>query len=139
MPFALIDKDLKNVVALHEQNDFEFLEDRISFGGINILNATQATHEVVEVAAAPAGYKDGLFKHDGSELVRNELPDTEAERLAEEARNKRNQLLAETDWTQGADIPTTIKSAHKPYRQALRDVPLQEGFPYNIIWPTKPE
>ena len=58
---------------------------------------------------------------------------------AEAARNKRNALLVETDWTQGADIPTTIKSAHKPYRQALRDVPLQEGFPYNIIWPTKPE
>lgn len=58
---------------------------------------------------------------------------------AAEERAKRDQLLAATDWTQGADIPTTIKSAHKPYRQALRDVPLQEGFPYNIIWPTKPE
>lgn len=57
----------------------------------------------------------------------------------EAARDKRNALLAETDWTQGADIPTTIKSAYKPYRQALRDVPLQEGFPNNIIWPTKPE
>ena len=57
----------------------------------------------------------------------------------EAARDKRNALLAETDWTQGADIPTTIKSAYKPYRQALRDVPLQEGFPNNILWPTKPE
>lgn len=137
MPFALIDKDLKNVVALREQNDFEFLADRISFGGINILNATQTTHEVVEVAATPAGYKDGLFKHDGSELVRNELPDTETERLAEEARNKRTQLLADTDWRFRSDMSPS--QTWIDYCQALRDVPSQEGFPYDIIWPAKPE
>lgn len=58
---------------------------------------------------------------------------------AEAARDLRNALLAETDWTQGEDIPVTIKSAHKTYRQALRDVPQQAGFPDNIQWPVKPE
>lgn len=66
-------------------------------------------------------------------------PKPDLETLSFMVRAERDRLLQSTDWTQGADIPTTIKSAYKPYRQALRDVPLQEGFPYNIIWPTKPE
>lgn len=55
------------------------------------------------------------------------------------AREMRNRLLAETDWTQGVDVPSAIKDVYAEYRQALRDVPSQEGFPQNIIWPTKPE
>ena len=56
--------------------------------------------------------------------------------LASEARNKRNQLLAETDWTSSSDV--TMSNAMKTYRQALRDVPAQSGFPTDINWPTKP-
>jgi len=53
--------------------------------------------------------------------------------LANEARNKRNQLLASTDWTASSDI--TMSDAMKAYRQALRDVPAQSGFPTTINWP----
>jgi hypothetical protein len=55
------------------------------------------------------------------------------------ARNKRNQLLAETDWTQAKDVPDAVSSKWAPYRQALRDVPQQAGFSDNVTWPTKPE
>jgi hypothetical protein len=55
------------------------------------------------------------------------------------ARALRNQLLAETDWTQVADVPQTTKDKWSAYRQALRDVPQQTGFPNNIQWPSKPE
>lgn len=55
------------------------------------------------------------------------------------AREARNRLLAETDWTQGEDVPPAIKDTYTEYRQALRDVPEQDGFPNEIIWPTKPE
>jgi hypothetical protein len=54
-------------------------------------------------------------------------------------RETRNELLAETDWTQAADVPQTIKDKWATYRQALREVPQQPGFPTNITWPTKPE
>lgn len=57
---------------------------------------------------------------------------------AEEARRKRNRLLASSDWTQMPDSPVDA-SVWSTYRQALRDVTLQEGFPENIVWPTKPE
>jgi hypothetical protein len=54
------------------------------------------------------------------------------------AREKRNGLLAESDWTQLAD-PLIDKTAWATYRQALRDVPQQDGFPNTITWPEKPE
>jgi hypothetical protein len=56
-----------------------------------------------------------------------------------DARRKRAQLLASTDWTQNADIPQATKDKWAPYRQALRDVPQQSGFPNNIVWPTAPQ
>ena len=54
-----------------------------------------------------------------------------------EIREKRDVLLAETDWTQNPDVPSTTKVKWQTYRQALRDVPSQSD-PYNITWPTKP-
>lgn len=59
-------------------------------------------------------------------------------RKAAEVRKERNILLAATDWTQAVDIPQTVKDKWAPYRQALRDVPQQEGFPENITWPQEP-
>lgn len=55
-----------------------------------------------------------------------------------EVRSERNILLAQSDWTQVADAPVD-QAAWAAYRQALRDVPQQSGFPNNVIWPTKPE
>lgn len=53
-----------------------------------------------------------------------------------EVREKRQTLLAETDWWALAD--RTMTQAEIDYRQALRDVPTQAGFPENVTWPTKP-
>lgn len=58
--------------------------------------------------------------------------------LAASARSKRDALLASTDWSQLADVPQPTKDKWAPYRQALRDVPTQTGFPANIIWPAAP-
>ncbi len=45
--------------------------------------------------------------------------------------------LAESDWTQLADAPVD-DLVWAVYRQALRDIPTQTGFPWNITWPAKP-
>lgn len=55
----------------------------------------------------------------------------------EEIRTKRDLLLAESDWTQVADAPVD-QAAWATYRQALRDIPAQAGFPNTIDWPTQP-
>lgn len=57
---------------------------------------------------------------------------------AEDARNHRDALLTASDWTQVADA-NVDQAAWATYRQALRDIPQQAGFPENIIWPTMPE
>ncbi len=64
----------------------------------------------------------------------------QAEQFAAQAaaiRAERNRLLAACDWTQLADAPvSSFQWAN--YRQALRDVPSQVGFPWTVVWPTPP-
>ena len=60
------------------------------------------------------------------------------DRKAAEVRAERSAKLAATDWTQGADTPQATKDKYAPYRQALRDVPTQSGFPNTVVWPVQP-
>jgi len=70
-------------------------------------------------------------------------------------KEERNLLLDETDWTLANDIPQATKDKWAMYRQALRDIPQQPGFPWyeqivieidrgyaidltNLPWPQKP-
>jgi hypothetical protein len=52
------------------------------------------------------------------------------------ARGQRDLLLSEVDWSAGSDV--VMSDAMKAYRQALRDIPQQAGFPDTIEWPVKP-
>ena len=53
-----------------------------------------------------------------------------------EARAMRDSLLASTDWTANSDV--TMSDEMRVYRQALRDITDQPGFPTDVTWPTKP-
>ena len=59
------------------------------------------------------------------------------EEQADSVRADRNARLAACDWTQLADAPVDA-AAWATYRAALRDVPQQEGFPWNVTWPDAP-
>ena len=61
----------------------------------------------------------------------------ENDRQSAAVRADRNARLAATDWTQIADS-TADKAAWATYRQALRDVPSQAGFPQSVTWPQEP-
>ena len=66
-----------------------------------------------------------------------------AERTAEAAtqtRTLRNSELQASDWwvIQAAETGAQLSAEKLSYRQTLRDVTAQSGFPFNIIWPTKP-
>ena len=56
---------------------------------------------------------------------------------ASEVRTQRNEKLRDTDWTQIADS-TADKTVWATYRQALRDITGQAGFPWTITWPDAP-
>lgn len=57
---------------------------------------------------------------------------------AKSVRASRDRLLADCDWTQVEDSPVN-KAAWATYRQELRDLPAQTGFPWTFTWPAKPE
>lgn len=61
----------------------------------------------------------------------------ETQAKAYQLRLERNRKLAELDWTQGKDIPDSISIPAATYRQALRDITTQAGFPWEITWPTQ--
>ena len=56
-------------------------------------------------------------------------------------RSDRDNLLKECDWTQGEDVPSSIKTAYQTYRSALRNLPNHANWPLLNAsdWPTKPE
>lgn len=56
---------------------------------------------------------------------------------AKSVRASRSEKLKESDWTQVADAPVD-KAAWAIYRQALRDISAQAGFPWNVTWPEQP-
>ena len=58
------------------------------------------------------------------------------DRLAAKLREERDRLLAETDYLALSD--NTMSAAMTTYRQALRDITDQAGFPASVTWPTKP-
>ena len=63
-----------------------------------------------------------------------------AQKDAEQAKNvraTRDAKLAECDWTQVADAPVD-KAVWATYRQSLRDITTQEGFPWTVTYPEKP-
>lgn len=62
-------------------------------------------------------------------------------KIAANVRSQRNQALSSSDWTQVADSPLTDaqKAEWATYRQQLRDITSQEGFPASISWPASPE
>jgi len=70
-----------------------------------------------------------------AEAERNDPVNVEAR-----AREQRNALLSESDYILMPDYPLTDeqREAWTAYRQALRDLPEQEGWPMNIVWPEKP-
>jgi len=61
---------------------------------------------------------------------------------AYKVRLQRDDLLSQSDWTDVASAPNrlgpTVYQQWQTYRQSLRDVPTQSGFPFNVIWPVAP-
>jgi len=58
------------------------------------------------------------------------------DRAAKEARTERDFLIAATDYYALTDV--TMNAEVTTYRQALRDISSQTGFPNTVIWPTAP-
>ena len=78
-----------------------------------------------------------VFDYEAEAWVEPGLTSEQLETLKQQVRMERDILLAASDWTQVADAPVD-REAWAVYRQALRDIPKQEGFPTDVAWPVKP-
>ena len=66
--------------------------------------------------------------------ITEQMPD---DSMAKIVKANRDQLLTESDWTQISDAPVN-KEVWMIYRQALRDITIQAGFPWIVEWPISP-
>jgi hypothetical protein len=117
--------------------------DLKSYGVIQIKEepAPACDYRVEHVVERPVELVNGVWVK-GWEVQplpleqQQQLVDNQARRI----RRDRDQRLSACDWTQLADVKLDAQqqSEWKKYRQALRDVPSQAGFPWNVTWPTQP-
>lgn len=109
---------------------------------------TLATYNVYPVKATPAPQIDSKthrHTHSFAEVEGEwtqvwsavELP---LEQATENIRAHRGYLLQETDWVvaKSYEAGEPVPAAWVSYRQALRDITGQAGFPHEVTWPTKP-
>jgi hypothetical protein len=113
----------------------EFLADN----NAKKVNLFKAHDRLTQKLVSCDAYDDGEFVSltQVVELTAEEIQSAKDSAIAQ-IRSQRNQLLKDCDWTQIADC-TADKTAWATYRQALRDVTQQSGFPWTITWPTQPE
>ena len=86
---------------------------------------------------------DGSFEQDavGNWTLPYVVEQLPLDQASANVRSRRDGLLLDTDWIviksyeRGANIPAVWEL----YRQALRDITGQAGFPYSVDWPVKPE
>jgi len=92
-----------------------------------------------ELVSAPrrAGVEIGAERQSDGSWKMPEPPEPPVEAVAKRVRAKRDRLLDQSDWTQVPDAPVD-QTAWATYRQELRDIPEQEGFPRDVTWPTEP-
>jgi len=108
-------------------------------GGDVVFEGAQASPTRYQI-----GFRDGVEQVNGKWYTKYSVADMDAEAQtalnttqAEAVRKQRNDKLAACDWTQVEDAPVD-KAAWATYRQALRDVTSQDGFPWTVNWPEAP-
>lgn len=102
------------------------------------VNAFKPYNQATQKLVGCDPYIDGEWVY--TVKVENLTPEDIAARNAAQAakvRAERNARLAACDWTQLPDAPVD-RAAWATYRQALRDISDQPGFPWEINWPTEP-
>lgn len=109
------------------------------FGGDVVFEGPQAQPTRYQVA-----YRDGVEQIAGKWYTKYSVAEMEQEakdaldaNQAGSQRLYRNTLLANCDWTQLQDAPVN-QQAWANYRQQLRDITAQPGFPWEIQWPENP-
>ena len=117
---------MKKYAFLDEQNFIKYTVD-------SDLPQSEGIVVDFEIAEQPSGNYKFNFNSRQWVLIQDPILATV------EALKKRISLLQASDWTQLPDVEIDTKSQWATYRQALRDITTQPGYPFNIVWPTPPQ
>lgn len=120
------------------------------FEGLKISHTSRTPHDeemrtLIQKIVTADCKTHRIVRGDALEWGVEKIPEKTSEELQQEAeervRAQRDYLIGQTDYLLAADYPIDAESleAVKAYRQALRDVPQQEGFPDDVDWPSLPE
>tara|TARA_Y100000004_G_C8820550_1_gene371732 strand:+ start:304 stop:780 length:477 start_codon:yes stop_codon:yes gene_type:complete len=121
-------------------NDFDYSE-------YNVISYVETQFpeynpEIERIVESTPIFEENIWKQN---WITEPLSDDELQRIISDKilsiRSNRNRLLLESDWTQFNDSPLDkqSKTAWLHYRQELRDITSQNKFPYEVIWPKKPQ
>jgi len=138
---VMFESELRSYLQANDGPSYDQLTPEVmeAIGVDPVLEGPQATPTRYQVA-----YRDGVQEIGGQWFTKYSVSDMDADAKAAtdaaqatSVRQQRDDKLSKCDWTQVADAPVD-KAAWATYRQALRDLPKEAGFPWTIIWPTEP-
>ena len=119
-----------NEIELQLQEDESYIE-----GSYDDVTYYIEDNEPVEISAKPSPYAE--FDYTTKDWVLNS-----ALAIAD-ITQKRRKLLVASDWTDTLSAKTRLGddlyNQWQTYRQALRDITDQDGYPLNVVWPTAPQ
>jgi hypothetical protein len=127
MPYAFLNPDGTIKQVFNKPNPFMRLGEGERMVNYNPPEADTRMFDAAAVTPVPEDSMD-------VEFILEPRPD---ELVWPVIRERRDALIAETDWTQLPDVPLATKEAWAAYRQALRDITTQSD-PRSIVWPTPP-
>ena len=116
----------------------EFLAD-MGYAKVNVFRPHDRNTEKL-VPCEPVFENGWVYTVAVEKKTQDELAADTASKAAS-VRSERNNMIAACDWTQLDDTPmtNTQKQTWAVYRQSLRDITAQSGFPWNVVWPNNPE
>lgn len=138
---VMYESELRSYLAANNGPSYDQLTPEVmeAIGVDPVLEGPQAQPTRYQFA-----YRDGVEQIEGQWFTKYSVADMDAEAIAakdaaqtQSVRDQRKTKLAECDWTQVADSPVD-KEVWAAYRQALRDITTQAGFPWDINWPVAP-
>jgi hypothetical protein len=95
-----------------------------------------------EIDPLTATVVEGSFEQDagGNWILPWVVQQLSVEDAGNNVRARRDRFLKDSDWVviKNTEKGTNIPLEWELYRQTLRDIPQQEGFPYSVTWPTEP-
>ena len=139
---VMYESELRSYLAANNGPSYDQLTPDVmeALGVDPVLEGPAAQPERYQIA-----FRDGVEQIDGQWYTKYSVADMDDEAKAAKnaeqsklVRDQRNTKLSESDWTQVADAPVD-KASWATYRQELRDITTQAGFPWVITWPTQPE